>query len=150
MCPISSHRLNLIISLYFTYFIGISWNGSGARPSSILYYFSGVVLTILTGIISYYAFGSHNSTIYSTYYVGMSMFLAFAALYPDAQVLLFFVVPIKVKWLALADVALFAVDIIAALLRRDFVSALLPLIALLNFLLFFWSDMTEAFGRGAK
>lgn len=145
--PDTFYPLNLILSLYFTYFIGNLLEREWGTPKFNLYYFSGVVLTIFTGIISYYAFGSHNSTIYSTYYVGMSMFLAFAALYPDAHVLLFFVVPIKVKWLALADVALFAADIIAALLRRDFVSALLPLIALLNFLLFFWSDMTEAFGR---
>ena len=87
-----------------------------------------------------------GTTIYGTYYISMSMFLAFAALHPEAQVLLFFIIPIKIKWLAILDVALFAVDILAALLRLDIVSALIPIIALLNFLVFFWSDMTEAFG----
>lgn len=105
-----------------------------------------MVLTILVGIIGYYAFGA-GTTIYSTYYIGMSMFLAFAALYPDAQVLLLFFIPIKVKWLAWADAALFAVDILSALFRLDFVSALIPVIALLNFLVFFWSDLSGAFGR---
>lgn len=145
--PDTFDPFTLILSLYFTYFIGNLLEREWGTPKFNLYYLSGVVLTILTGIISYYAFGSSASTIYSTYYIGMSMFLAFAALYPDAQVLLFFFIPLKVKWLALADAALFAVDIISSLLRMDFVSALLPVIALLNFLVFFWSDLTEALGR---
>ena len=133
----------LIISLYFYYFIGNLLEREWGTPKFNLYYFSGVVLTILVGIIGYYTSGS---TIYGAYYVTMSMFLAFAALYPDAQVLLFFIIPIKIKWLAFLDAALFAVDILAALLRLDIISALIPIIALLNFLVFFWNDLAEAFG----
>ncbi|WP_455581504.1 rhomboid family intramembrane serine protease [Dysosmobacter sp.] len=144
--PDATDPFSLILSLYFTYFIGDLLEREWGTPKFNLYYFSGVVLTILVGIIGYYAFGA-GTTIYSTYYIGMSMFLAFAALYPDAQVLLLFFIPIKVKWLAWADAALFAVDILSALFRLDFVSALIPVIALLNFLVFFWSDLSGAFGR---
>ena len=135
----------LILSLYFYYFIGNLLEQQWGTPKFNLYYFSGVVLTILTSVIATLVTGV-SQTVMGTYYVNMSMFLAFAALYPDMQVLLFFIIPIKVKWLAWADVALFAVDILGALFRLDFLGALLPVIALLNFLVFFWSDLTGAIG----
>ena len=135
----------LALFLYLYYMIGTTLEREWGTAKFNLYYLSGVVLTIIVGIIGYYAFGP-GVTIYGTYYIGMSMFLAFACLYPEAQVLLFFIIPLKVKWLAILDVVLFAVDILAALLRFDIVSAFLPIIALLNFLVFFWSDMMEAFG----
>ncbi len=131
----------LILSLYFYYFIGNLLEQQWGTPKFNLYYFSGVVLTILTSVIATLATGV-SQTVMGTYYVNMSMFLAFAALYPDMQVLLFFIIPIKVKWLAWADAALFAVDILGSLFRLDFLGALLPVIALLNFLVFFWSDLT--------
>lgn len=40
-----------------------------------------------------------GSTCFSTYYITMSLFLAFAATFPNAQVLLMFFIPLKVKWL---------------------------------------------------
>ena len=45
------------------------------------------------------------------YYINMSMFFAFATLYPEMQVLLFGILPLKVKWLAWLDAAMFAFDI---------------------------------------
>ena len=141
--PTNTSPLWLLLSLYFTYFIGNLLEREWGTPKFNLYYLSGVALTILTGIISHYAFG--YSTIYGTYYVSMAMFLAFAALYPDMRVILIFI-PIKVKWVALIDIVLFSIDILSSLLRLDFVSALLPIVALLNFLVFFWTDLTAALG----
>lgn len=40
---------------------------------------------------------------FSTYYINMAVFLAFAATYPDSQVLLMFIIPIKVKVLGIID-----------------------------------------------
>ncbi len=143
--PDSTDPFQLILSLYFMYFIGSMLEQEWGTPKFNLYYFSGVLLTIVTGIISYYAFG--GGYILGTYYVGMSMFLAFAALYPDAQLLLLFIIPVRAKWLALADVALFAVDIVSALMRGNYVRALLPVAALLNFLIFFWCDLMDQLDR---
>jgi hypothetical protein len=57
------------------------------------------------------------------------MFFAFATLFPDNRVLLFFIIPIKIKWLAYLNAAYFVVSMIGG-------RTLLPLIALLNYLLF--------------
>lgn len=131
----------LILSLYFYYFIGNLLEREWGTPKFNLYYFSGVVLTILTAVIASLASG-RSQAVMGTYYVNMSMFLAFAALYPNMQVLLFFIIPVKVKWLAWADMALFAVDILRSVFDLDLLGALLPVIALLNFLVFFWTDLT--------
>lgn len=143
--PESTEPFSLILSLYFTWFIGTTLEREWGAPKFNLYYLSGVVLTILAGIVSHYAFG--YSMIFGTYYVSMSMFLAFAALYPDARLLLLYIIPVKAKWLALADIALFAADVIAALLRGRWLSALLPVVALLNFLVFFWCDLADLIQR---
>ena len=143
--PQTAEPFQLILSLYFIYFIGTMLEREWGTPRFNLYYLSGVVLTILAAVISHYAFG--YSSVLGTYYVGMSMFLAFAALYPDAQLLLMYIIPIKAKWLALADLALFGVDIVKALLRGNYLSALLPVAALLNFLIYFWYDISDAIDR---
>jgi len=143
--PESLEPFSLILSLYFTWFIGTMLEQEWGTPKFNLYYFFGVLLTILTGIVGHYAFG--YSMILGTYYVNMSMFLAFAALYPDAQLLLLYIIPVKAKWLAWADVALFAVDVAGALFRGNFLGALLPMVALLNFLIFFWCDLMDLIDR---
>ena len=48
----------------------------------------------------------HSQIYYSGFqYIYWSMFFAFAALNPDMQFLLYFIIPIKVKWLAILDAA---------------------------------------------
>ena len=51
-----------------------------------------------------------------TWYLNLSLFFAFAALYPDIQLLLFFVIPIKIKWLAILDGLYFIYAIVQAFL----------------------------------
>ena len=81
------------------------------------------------------------------YYVNLSMFFAFATLYGDMQVLLFFILPIKVKWLAWIDAAMFAWAVLSSLLTGNFVDALLPIVAILNYFIFFWQDFRYLFAR---
>jgi hypothetical protein len=66
-----------------------------------------------------------------------SVFLAFAYLYPDFQLLLFFIVPLKVKWLALVQWLWYAY----LLAVGSPITQLLVLASVANFALFFWHDM---------
>ncbi len=61
------------------------------------------------------------------------MFFAFATLYPDAQVLLFFFIPVKIKWMAILDACYFAYIIFFCAVSRYWIGVVLPLVALLNF-----------------
>lgn len=114
-----------------------------------LYYFSGVVLTLVVGIVTALVSG-HNVLIEGTSYVNLSMFFAFAMLYPETQFLVFFIIPVKVKWLAWIDAAFFALSVVTSLFRLDILNALLPVVALLNFFVFFWTNITDeiAYRRG--
>ena len=70
-----------------------------------------------------------------------SLFFAFAWLYPDMQLLLFFVLPVKVKWLGLAAAALYLLQAAQLLLTLRFTSALALVVGLANFLVFFGPDI---------
>lgn len=76
-----------------------------------------------------------NSTIFSTYYINMSIFLAFAATYPDVQILLFFVLPIKVKVLGIIYGLLLVFEALQGGVTGLFVIAA----SLLNFIIFFFT-----------
>lgn len=94
-----------------------------------LFYLSGVVLSVLSGMIL---------GITDIYYINLSIFLVIATLYGEMQVLLFFVIPIKMKWMALIDVALILVAVIQNLMYGSWVGALLPLASFVNYFIFTW------------
>jgi hypothetical protein len=71
------------------------------------------------------------------------MFFAFAMLFPDVRVLLFFFIPVKIKWFAFLDAALFLIE----MLLSPFPENLLPLVAILNFFVFCWPQFTGLFRR---
>ena len=147
--PDVSNIFYLIINLYFYYFIGNLLEREWGTPKFNLYYFSGVVLTVLVGILSALISGQ-NVWISGTSYVNLSMFFAFAMLYPETRFLLFYIIPVKVKWLALIDAVFFALSVLSSLIRLDLAGALLPIIALLNFFVFFWTNIADeiAYRRG--
>lgn len=135
-----SDALWLLIFLYLYYMIGTSLEREWGTAKFNLYYLSGVVLTVLVGVISGLIAG--DAWIIGTDYVNQSMFFAFAMLYPDIQFLVFFIIPVKVKWIAWLDAAFFGFSILSSAFRLNLAGALLPLIAILNFFVFFWPDIT--------
>ena len=60
-----------------------------------------------------------------------------------------FFIPVKMKWLAYLDAALFAVDVVRSLLAGNWGGALLPVIALLNFAVFIWPEVHYMADRAA-
>lgn len=131
----------LAISLYFYYWIGNMLEREWGTAKFNLYYLSGVLLTLITAIITSFFVSGYYVT--GADYVNMSMFFGFAMLYPDLRVLLFFFIPVKMKWLAWLDAAFFGLSILSNLLRLNFLGALLPLVAILNFFIFFWNRIMD-------
>ena len=74
-------------------------------------------------------------------YINLSMFFAFATLFPDNRVLVFYIIPIKIKWLALADALYFVYAIFSDLGRGLGMMSFLPLVAILNYFLFCGDDL---------
>ena len=137
----------LIVSLYFYYWIGSTLEREWGTARFNLYYFSGTVLTVLGAVLASLITGQVDLLVAGTTYVNLSMFLAFAVLFPDMQVLIFFILPVKMKWLAWLDGALFALNVVLSLIKGDWVGVILPIVALLNFLVFIWPEIQRLHDR---
>ena len=107
----------LVVELYFYYWIGSTLEREWGTARFNLYYWSGVLLTVIGALLASAITGG-NFAVAGTSYVNLSMFLAFALLFPNTQVLLMFIIPVKMKWLAYIDVGLFAAGIIRAIWCR--------------------------------
>lgn len=124
----------LLLFLYFYYFIGSTLEREWGSGRFTIYYLMGMLLTIVYGFITYFVDGS--SYLLTSNYINLSMFFAFATLYPDNRVLLFYIIPIKIKWLAIVD-ALYFVYAIASNLGAGYgMISFLPLVAILNYFIF--------------
>ena len=155
--PPESFSFFTLIMLYFYYSIGTTLERTWGTYRYNLYLFLGILFTALGAfaMMGYgYLFqgdiisvmGAENyfailSTMFSTYYVNMSIFLAFAATFPDMQVLLFFLIPIKVKILGIIYGVLLVYQFLVGVGNQYLNAANRFVIgaSLLNFIVFFFT-----------
>ena len=140
--PASSSPFWLAVSLYFYYWIGTSLERQWGTARFNLYYWSGVLLTAIVTIAAS-AISGTGYPVGGTEYVNLSMFLAFAFLFPDTRLLLFFFIPIKMKYMAWVYLGFTVLNVFSSLQLASFLSFywLLPVVPLLNYFLFFGSDV---------
>ena len=124
--PASSGVLTLLF-LYFYYFIGSVMEREWGRAKFSLYFFTGMLFTVVYSFAVHFLTGKSPDPYSVAEYIYLSMFFTFATYYPDVQVLLFFILPIKIKWLAWFAYSVFTLP---------FPNSLLPVVAILNYLLF--------------
>ena len=98
------------------------------------YYFIGILLTVIYGFIVYFVTGRPFTL--TSNYINLSMFFAFATLYPEQRVLVFYIIPVKIKWLAIVDALYFLYDIFSMLGAGYGMISFLPLVAVLNYFIF--------------
>ena len=127
--------LMTVLSAYFYYWIGSALEREWGTARLNCFFFCGALLDVIYGLIFGFA---------SIHYVNLSMLFAFALLFPDVQILFMLLIPIKVKWLAWIDIALFVWDMIRYIQLRVWSLAFLPLVAILNFFIFFWSEFMDS------
>lgn len=84
----------ILFSLYFYYFLGSSLESQWGSRRFNLYYLMGILGNIAAGFIVGYA---------TNEYLNLSLLLAFAVLYPEMEFRVFFILPVKVKWIGLLD-----------------------------------------------
>jgi len=66
---------------------------------------------ILTYVITE-AMGSPINMSVSTYYINLASFLAFATLFPNVQVMLYMIIPLRIKWLAIVDCIFIGIELL--------------------------------------
>jgi len=129
LLPTDTRLLFFVISLYFYYFIGKSLENQWGPFRFNLFYFSGVIITDIAALLL-----GFNASIFQ---LNLSLLLAFATMYPENRVLLFYIIPIKMKYLAWFYFAVTLYDLIVMPLSYKIFS----ICALLNYFLFFGSDI---------
>ncbi len=148
--PPSTSLIWIIFALILYYFIGENLEAVWGAFRFNLYFFSGMLLHVIASILVYVIFGMTLPL--GTTYLNLSLFLVYAALYPDAQFRLYFFIPIKAKWLGLLDGAYFAWGVLQAFLPSyggDAIygiyyraNALAAVVSILNFVIFFLGSRT--------
>lgn len=146
--PPSMSLLWVIISISLYYFIGKQLEMAWGAFRFNVYFFAGVLFHVIAAILAYLLTGV--SLQMGTEYLNLSLFLVFAFLYPDVQFLVWFIIPVKAKWLAWLDGAVFLYGIAQAFIPAYGgnpvygiyykANALAAAVSLLNFLLFFFSS----------
>lgn len=161
LIPPGGFDLFTLVMLYCYFSIGTLLERTWGTFRYNVFMFMGVIFTIIGAVILYLfiwifgqsigagflggaellkTFSAGYSSMFSTYYISMSIFLAFAMTFPDSQMLFMFVIPIKAKVLGIFYVAIMAYTIFSAFAANVFygiVTATVILFSLFNVLVFF-------------
>lgn len=119
-----------------------------------MYFLSGYLFNVLAALILYLS--PLHATVYDSglQYIYWSMFFAFALLNPNMEFLLYMVIPIKVKWLAILDAVFMLYKVISnfyygirclqfgesAYASVYFSVSVAIIVAMANFLIYFFSS----------
>jgi len=135
--PSAGNILYAALSMYFYYIIGTTLESKWGPRRFLLYFLIGVLGAILAAVIT--QFGTNR-------YLFLSMFFAYAMINPEQELLLFFVVPVKMKWIALLN----AVYFIYVLIVGSWSMKAAVLLSLLNLFLFFGGDIINLIRRSLQ
>ena len=132
--PPSSSPIFILFALYFYYLIGMGLEYRWGKVRFNLYYLIGMAAAVISALITGYAGNS---------FLNLSLFFAYAALYPDEEVLLFMILPVKMKYLAALDAALYLYQFIVG----DASTRVTIVLCLLNVFLFLGGDIISTLRR---
>lgn len=125
----SGNILYTAIALICYYSLGRAIENAWGTFRFNLFYLTGILMMDIYCMI----FGGYATA----GYLNLSLFLAYATMYPDAQFLLMFIIPVKAWIFALLDLAL----VVIGLLGNPFPYNLFSVISLANYFLFFGKDV---------
>ena len=129
--PTQTNPLLFALALYFYWLIGTGLEKAWGSFRFDIFYFLGVACSVVSGFITGYAMVD---------YLHMTMFIAYAILNPDHQVLVFFIVPIKMKLLAIFE----GIVLLLMFIVGGWPDRLAMLVAFLNLAVFFAKDVVFA------
>lgn len=125
--PPASSIVTIAFVMYFYYMMGTTLENEWGTFKFNIYYLFGMIGTIIAAFLT----GDGTSV-----YLNLSLFLAFAYLFPDIEILLFFILPVKVKWIAYMDWAYFIFSLIFGTMS----TRVAAIASLINFFIFFGDD----------
>ena len=97
--------LSVVLGIYFSWFTGTALEKEWGDFRFNLYLLLGMLGAVLACLCTGWA---------DTYCLSLSLLLAFAMLYPEVQLLLFFVIPIRVKYFGLFAAVMWVLSFLGA------------------------------------
>lgn len=147
-----SNPLFVLIGFYCFYHLGRHVELSMGTFRFNLFYFSGAIIMVIFAMIfspmgivqigdAYYDGNEIGAVVYSgmAWYLHLTLLLTFAVFNPDAQFIVFFIIPVKAWFLGIVYLVLTLYDVYT--LAFLFPHNLFPLVGLANFLLFAGKDV---------
>lgn len=143
----SSGLFWFVIMAWVYYSIGSNLERIWGRFRFTLFYLSGIAMILIVTLAAYLIMGivypAQEVGIWlgmqvTLEYVTESLFLAFALVFPDVQFLLFFIIPVKAKWLSIFYFALDAYQIIQGIMMKSYYPVALIVVSLINIFIFFF------------
>lgn len=139
-----------VFTIYFYYMAGSSLEYTWGAFKFNIYYLVGVLTTIIVAFLAYFLYVSgiipitysgainyYSSITFASTMMNLSLFLAYAKLYPESEIYIFFVLPIKIKWLGYINWAIIGLTIIKCIIKFDLIGGLFAIVPVINYLLFF-------------
>lgn len=126
--PPLSTGIQLLLTLYFRWWVGNSLQRAWGDFRFMMYILVGMVGALAACLIT----GSAGAS-----GIFLSLFFAYAWMWPEQQVLLFFILPIKMKWMGIAAAAMWVLEF----LTGNFASRVSLLFGIAGFLAFFGGEM---------
>lgn len=153
--PIDSSLFFMLISVYFYYMIGSTLERFWGTFRFNLFYFSGILFNILAAVLFYLIsgplFGVNITYPISLEYINLSMFFAFSSLFSDTYILLFFILPIKIKYVAYIYAAVELYGIVQLFVegnwRLGIAATVVCVVSLLNFFIYFFNAKKHGVGK---
>ena len=124
----------VIIAVIFYIQLGKALENTWGRFRFNLYYLTGILFLDLAGFLLNVPVSADS--------LNTSLFLAFATLYPETTFLVFFIIPIKARWLGILNLLIFLLQLLSF---SVFPFNLLPLFALANYFLYLGKDFLNIF-----
>jgi membrane associated rhomboid family serine protease len=131
----------IFFALLFLLYLGDGLETAIGPAKLTLFYLSGVILCTVVSFL-FGVFGDGVSLGRGNTFLNLSLLLAFATVYPDFKVLVFFILPVRIAWLALFSSAI----MILSSLGQPLVVAATLGAAFLNYFLFFQHDLRGHLG----
>jgi membrane associated rhomboid family serine protease len=138
----SGSILTVVLTLYFSYVVGTSLERDWGAGKFTIFYLLGILFHIVYGFLVWLITGLPIPLISN--YLSLSLLLTFATVYPNQIILLFFVLPVKAKWIGLIAAGYNLIMVAVGLIRGEYIAAFLPIVAALNYLLFFTGVLISA------
>ncbi len=131
MMPFQFDLFSFVLFAIVYYSIGNTLERTWGTFRFNVYVIAGILGHILAAVLVYFLFDI-NMISMTTTYLNTSLFLALAMTYPDVQFLLFFLIPIKAKWMGAISVAFLFLE----MFQGGAVNRVLIIVSLLNFVVF--------------